>query len=115
MRLSPVVFDISRLIPIPEFFFANTSKAFFISVIVFSLISPTSSIIQSSFKEIKRIKDKFGITLNEINLGGGLGVKYTENDKPISVYEIAETIINSIEEHSEKYGIEKLSDITGVA
>ncbi len=63
--------------------------------------------VEVIFKEIKRIKDKFGITLNEINLGGGLGVKYTEKDKPISVYEIAETIINSIEENSKKYGIEK--------
>ncbi len=58
------------------------------------------------FKEIKRIKDKFGITLNEVNLGGGLGIKYTEKDMPVSVYDIAETIINSIEEHSKKYEIE---------
>lgn len=58
------------------------------------------------FKEIKRIKDKYGITLSEINLGGGLGIKYTENDKPISIYEIAETIIDSIKIHSEKYNIE---------
>ncbi len=59
------------------------------------------------FKEIKRIKDKHNITLTEINLGGGLGIKYTEKDKPISIYEIAQTIIESIEEHSKKYNIEE--------
>ncbi len=63
--------------------------------------------VEVIFKEIKRIKDKFGINLNTVNLGGGLGIKYTEKDKPISVYEIAETIINSIKINTEKYGIEK--------
>lgn len=62
--------------------------------------------VEVIFKEIKRIKDKFGIVLEEVNLGGGLGIKYTEDDAPISVYEIAETIIESIELHSKKYDIE---------
>ena len=63
--------------------------------------------VEVIFKEIRRIKDKYSLELTEINLGGGLGVKYTEEDKPISVYEIAETIIHSVEENAEKYGIEK--------
>ena len=59
------------------------------------------------FKEIKRIKDKYGINLSEVNLGGGLGIKYTQKDAPISVFEIAETIIESIKVHSKQYGIEE--------
>ena len=59
------------------------------------------------FKEIKRINDKYGISLSEVNLGGGLGIKYTQKDAPISVYEIAETIIESIKVHSKQYGIEE--------
>ncbi len=59
------------------------------------------------FKEIKRIEDKYNIYLHTVNLGGGLGIKYTEQDAPISVYEIAETIISSIKEHSKKYKIEE--------
>ena len=59
------------------------------------------------FKEIKRIKEKYNIYLHTINLGGGLGIKYTENVALISVYEIAETIISSIKEHSKKYEIEE--------
>ncbi len=58
-------------------------------------------------KEIKRIKDKFGITLKEANIGGGLGIKYTKDDKPISIYEIAEVIIKSVEEHTKKYELEE--------
>lgn len=63
--------------------------------------------VEVIFKEIKRIKDKYGIILHEVNLGGGLGIKYTEDDSPISVYEIAETIINSIKINSQKYEIEE--------
>ncbi len=59
------------------------------------------------FNEIKRIKDKYNIELSEINLGGGLGIKYTEEDKPISIYEIANTIIDSIRTHAQKYNIDE--------
>ena len=65
--------------------------------------------VEVVFKEIKRIKDEYGIILKEVNLGGGLGIKYTETDEPISVYEIAETIIESININSKKYEIEEPS------
>lgn len=61
------------------------------------------------FKELKRIKDKYNIELNEINIGGGLGIKYTEQDEPISVYEFAQTIINAIETHAKQYNIKQPS------
>ena len=57
-------------------------------------------------KEISRINEKFGLKLNEINIGGGLGVKYTQSDVPPSTYEIAELIIRKLNEVSEKYNIE---------
>jgi len=59
------------------------------------------------FKQIKRLRDKFGIKLTEVNLGGGLGIKYTEKDNPISVYDIAEVIVKAIKEYSKKYEIEE--------
>ncbi len=59
------------------------------------------------FKEIKRIQDNFGIILKEVNLGGGIGIKYTENDLPVSIFEVAQTIIESINIHVKKYGIEE--------
>ena len=33
-------------------------------------------------KEVARIDEKFGIKLDEMNIGGGLGVKYVESDNP---------------------------------
>ena len=58
-------------------------------------------------KEIARIEEKFGIKLDEMNIGGGLGVKYVESDNPPSVQEIAEVIIKSLTENIEKYKINK--------
>lgn len=63
--------------------------------------------VQVLLKEIKRIKNKFNIELKEINIGGGLGITYTEIDNPPSVFEIAEKIISSIKFHCKEY---KLSE-----
>ncbi len=57
------------------------------------------------YKEIKRIKDKYGIELSEINLGGGLGIKYTDEDVPPSTYDIAEVIISSVEKHAKEFNL----------
>ncbi len=57
-------------------------------------------------RELSRLDEKFGLKLDEINIGGGLGVKYTEADVPPSTYEIGELIINKLNEVIEKYNIE---------
>lgn len=62
--------------------------------------------IEILVKEITRLDEKFGLKLDEINIGGGLGVKYTEKDIPPSTYEIGEIIINKLNEVIEKYNIE---------
>lgn len=62
--------------------------------------------IEILVKELVRLDEKFNIKLNEINVGGGLGVKYTNSDVPPSTYEIADIIIKRLKECIEKYGIE---------
>ena len=62
--------------------------------------------IEIMAKEIARINQKFGIALNEINIGGGIGVKYTEQDQPPSTYDVADIIIKKLNEVIEKYNIE---------
>ena len=57
------------------------------------------------FEQIKRIKDKFNITIDEINLGGGLGITYTNEDNPPSTFEIASVIIEAIKQNCKKYDI----------
>lgn len=62
--------------------------------------------IEVLLREIKKADDEFNIALDEINIGGGLGVTYVEADCPPSVYEIADVIIKSIKKNCEKYNIE---------
>ena len=58
-------------------------------------------------REMKRINDKFDLNLNEINMGGGLGITYMESDCPPSVYTIADVIKKSIKDHCEMYDIDE--------
>ena len=63
--------------------------------------------IEVLIKELSRLKEKFSIELDEINIGGGLGVKYTEADNPPNVQEIADVILNAIDENCKKYNYPK--------
>ena len=63
--------------------------------------------IEVLIKELARLNEKFNLKLDEINIGGGLGITYTKEDTPPSVYEIAEIIKNAIDKNCKKYSIEK--------
>ena len=58
-------------------------------------------------RELKRINDKFNLKLNEMNIGGGLGITYTEADCPPSVFKIADVIKKSVKDHSEMYDMKE--------
>lgn len=62
--------------------------------------------IEILVKEIARLDEKFGLKLDEINIGGGLGVKYVDADYPPSTYEVAEIVIKRLYECIEKYKID---------
>ena len=51
------------------------------------------------------IRDKFDMELSEMNIGGGLGIQYTSEDDPPSMFEIAEVIIRSLKENIAKYSL----------
>lgn len=61
--------------------------------------------IELLVKEISRIKDKFNLVFNEINIGGGLGVKYTKEECPPSVFEIGRLITKTLNKCIKKYSI----------
>ncbi|MBR1617314.1 diaminopimelate decarboxylase, partial [bacterium] len=63
--------------------------------------------VEILIKLISEINKKHSLNLNEINLGGGLGITYTNEDNPPSVYDIAEVIINAIELNCKKYNVNK--------
>lgn len=50
-------------------------------------------------------KKRTGYLYEELNLGGGLGVRYTEKDKPKSIDELAEIICSTVKAESVKHGL----------
>lgn len=62
--------------------------------------------IEILVKELVRLDEKFGLKFDEINIGGGLGVKYVDSDVPPSTFEIGEIIINKLNDVIAKYNIE---------
>lgn len=61
--------------------------------------------IEILIKEMTIVKEKFGIIFDEINIGGGLGVKYTNEEYPPSVFEIGKLIIKTLNKCTKKYSI----------
>jgi diaminopimelate decarboxylase len=45
---------------------------------------------------LARIRAEHGVELSELNLGGGLGIKYTNTDRPLDVREIAPDIVGIV-------------------
>ena len=58
--------------------------------------------VEILISEIERINKEFGLNLDEMNIGGGLGVKYTEKDCPPDVKALAEAVTNAMRKHSVK-------------
>ena len=56
--------------------------------------------IEILVKEIARIKNAHGILLNEMNIGGGLGVKYTEADNPPPVSVLAQAVTSAMHKYA---------------
>ena len=56
-------------------------------------------------KAIFRAKE-FGHTIKELNVGGGLGIKYTEEDDPPSIDEWVKTVSLSVIEACEEYNLD---------
>ncbi|MDO8885525.1 diaminopimelate decarboxylase [Candidatus Oleimmundimicrobium sp.] len=53
----------------------------------------------------KQILDETGFNASEINVGGGLGIKYKAKDEPSTIEEYAEVIVKNVQEQAKKHGI----------
>jgi diaminopimelate decarboxylase len=51
---------------------------------------------------LARWRDRFGITLGELNLGGGMGIRYTHEDHPVEVARYGRAVLEAVEERCEK-------------
>ncbi|UPO97425.1 diaminopimelate decarboxylase [Cetobacterium somerae] len=67
--------------------------------------------IETMVKFTKEISEKLNIKIPEINLGGGFGVRYTEEDTDVDLKKLMKKIVKSLEEtlETENFTIEKVS------
>ncbi len=56
-------------------------------------------------KFIGLLKEKYSLEIQELNLGGGYGIKYVEEDAPIDYDKYIEAVSGVVREESEKLGV----------
>lgn len=55
---------------------------------------------------MREIQDVTGQAVPELNMGGGLGIKYLESQNPCTIDEYAEMVVNAVNQALEKYNLE---------
>ena len=55
---------------------------------------------------IKNVKDKFGLLTEQLDLGGGYGVRYTENDPTINISQNITQVASFLKTRTNELGIE---------
>ncbi len=54
---------------------------------------------------MKKIKDETGIVISELNLGGGFGIKYTEEDDPLDYEKYIEAVSKTVKKSAKELGL----------
>ena len=54
----------------------------------------------------KKVQEKLGLTISVLNLGGGFGVYYTEEDRPFELAEFLREYIEVVERESDNFGLD---------
>ncbi|MBS3679671.1 diaminopimelate decarboxylase [Ornithinibacillus massiliensis] len=57
------------------------------------------------FNKLAEWKDSHGFIPKVLNLGGGFGIRYTEEDQPIPLHHYVEKLVETVKEHSEQLDI----------
>ena len=63
--------------------------------------------VEVMFNLVKKIKKNMDYLIKEVDFGGGFGIYYTKEDKPLETSEYCEAIINKAEEVSSRLNIER--------
>jgi diaminopimelate decarboxylase len=69
-------------------------------------IESYARLIQVHCSFIASIKERLGASIKQINIGGGLGIKYLEEDEPPSIKDLADLARDTLRDCSKKEGIQ---------
>jgi len=61
-------------------------------------IEPYLDEVDIMMKLVKEVKEKYGVELTEVDLGGGMGVYYTKEDSPIEIKDFCNAIVTRADE-----------------
>lgn len=61
--------------------------------------------VQAMVELMARIQREYGHVIEELDMGGGLGVAYTADDKPSSIDEFAECTVAAVRKYCDEYGV----------
>ncbi|MGY0433341.1 diaminopimelate decarboxylase [Bacillus rugosus] len=56
------------------------------------------------FKKLNEWRESYSFVSKVLNLGGGFGIRYTEDDEPLHATEYVEKIIEAVKENAARYG-----------
>ena len=68
-------------------------------------IAPFVAAAEIMIEFIAKIKNELGHTVTELNLGGGFGIKYVEEDKPVAYEKYMEAVSAAIKAKVQEYGV----------
>ena len=68
-------------------------------------IEPFEKAAEVMMNFIGDLKDKLGLEIDELNLGGGFGIMYTENDDPIEYDKYIESVSEVVKATAKKRGV----------
>lgn len=63
--------------------------------------------VQVMVEFMARIEREYGYRIEELDMGGGLGIAYTADDKPSSVADFAACTVDALEDFCAEYGVAK--------
>ena len=68
-------------------------------------VSPYEEEVDIMLNLVKKLKEDYNVEIKEVDFGGGIGVYYTENDRPKSIKEFCEKIIKKCDEKCQELNI----------
>lgn len=69
-------------------------------------ISPFKSAAEIMLTFAAKLQNELGVTIKELNLGGGFGIRYTEKDDPVAYDEYIKIVSEIFNETAENLGLE---------
>ena len=61
--------------------------------------------VQVMIEFVARVRERYGIEIADLDMGGGLGVAYTSNDQPSYINAFADCTANAVKKYCEAYNV----------